>query len=148
MQYRIELISEDRETVEWFGRACWEEVDRGISPLPYELDWDAYLSAESTGNLRYYTVLTDTGVKVGMAVFLISRSLHSKGRYIATSDCLYILPKYRGHGPELLNLIAGDLKQERVSAMFINVKAWMDKKGAFGRVINSRLIEHVYQRGL
>lgn len=148
MKYKIEDAVEDKEYVTETARKCWEEVDQMNGDLPYDLDWDLYKHINDSGMLRYYTVWTDDDEKVGFAAFLINKSLHNKGHFLAVSDCMYIEPKYRGCGEELLSLIIKDMKQEGVSWFSFNVKEWLDKTGTLGKNLGCRLYEHVYQLSL
>jgi GNAT superfamily N-acetyltransferase len=148
MQYMVEDLIEDREYVAAAGDACWREVDQMKGDLQYDLDWEIYTELNDKGQLRYYTVRTDEGRKVGFALFIISPSLHNKGHFVAGSDCMYIEKDYRGCGQELLSLAIDDLKLEGVSWFSFNVKSWLDKSGNLGKDLGCTLYENVYQRSL
>lgn len=148
MIYKIEDAVLDREYVDQAAKKCWDEVDQMKGHLEYELDWDSYAELNDLGMLRYYTVYTDQEEKVGFACFIISKSLHNKGKFIATSDCMYIEPVYRRCGSELLSLIIKDLSEQNVDWFSMNVKAWLDNQGKLGKSIGCTLQEYVYQRGL
>lgn len=138
---------QDKDYIESLAPEFYKEVDQRCSTLDLDIDWDQYINLNTSGMLRYYTVYTEDNVKVGFAVFLIGRSLHNKGKFMATSDVMYIKPGHRGCGAELINLIIDDLRNEGVHWFSVNIKAWLDS-GKLGPAIGCELYEHVLQRGL
>lgn len=146
MQYKIEDLIDDWDEVLRMSELCFDEVDQMKQyDFQFELDYDQYVAMNEAGMLRYYTMYNDNDEKVGFAVFIIGKSLHCKGTFMAQSDGMYIEPEYRGeHFKEFIELIKVDLKSEGVHWFTYTVKSWMDS-GKLGKAIDCELYEHTYQ---
>lgn len=123
INYSIEDIIDQKYNLLSIAEHCWDSVDQlKVKGFKFDPDWDQYAYLNSIGCVRYY-VVKDDDKQVGFAIFLIGKSLHIKGKYIGSSDSIYIYPEYRGIGIEFINLIKKDLKEEGVSFFSINFKS-------------------------
>lgn len=149
MFYSIENLMKDRSFLKKFGGECWEEVDQmGRAGFKFDPDWVEYERLEEAGMLRYYTMYDHSNKnKVGFAIFIIAKSLHCKGKFIANSDSIYIHPRYRGYGTEFLRLIMEDLRAEEIDWFSLHVKAG-DDNGNLAHRIGCEHYENVLQRKL
>lgn len=144
--YKIEDIIESKDALYKIGKECWDEVDQMSKEAPFDPDWDQYEQMNNAGMVRYYTAY-DGNKLIGFGIFVISLSLHSKGMYIASSDCVYLKKPYRGKGAEFINLIQQDLREQKVKRFSLNIKAWMDT-GRLAPAIGCEHYENVLERSL
>jgi GNAT superfamily N-acetyltransferase len=143
--YSVEVFGEIEDEVINMALKAWLEVDsRGAASFNPNIAM--YNKLQEAGALRVYTI-RDKGVMVGCALFLVSESLHSMGKYHAATDFMYIEKDFRGLGSELINLAAQDMKEEGVNWFSFVVKAHADS-GALGEETNATLYEHVYNKRL
>lgn len=123
----------------------WEEVDQRNGDFELDIDMDQYLLLIEAGAYKPYSIRTDDGNLVGYIGVVVTPSLHCKGRKDATTDVMYIHPKYRGYGSNLLTLITDDLKEEGITWFSFITKAWLDE-GNLAEKLGFKLYEKVYQR--
>ena len=146
LTYKIEDMIEGKEALSIIVKECWDEVDQMNTECDVDPDWEQYEQMNNAGMIRYYTVY-DGDELVGFAIFIISLSLHVKGKYIASSDVIYLKKPYRGKGAEFINLIQEDLREQKVQRFSINIKKWVDT-GNLAPAIECEHCENVLQRSL
>ena len=147
MEYLIEDIIAGKEALEVLANQCWDEVDQSNKVLDFDPDWASYAQLNKQGMIRYYGAYGDDHKQEGFAIFLISPSLHCKGKFMATSDSVYLTKGYRAHGTEFINLIIEDLRSEGVHWFSLHLKAWLDS-GKLAKQIGCTHYENVLQRSL
>lgn len=126
----------------------WNEVDqRKEGGFELDIDVELYLQLIELGVYKPYSIRTDEGKLVGYIGVSITPSLHCKGRKDASTDVMYVHPKYRGCGSKLLKLIVEDLKEEGVTWFSFVTKAWLDE-GGLAEELDFKLYETVYQKRL
>ena len=72
----------------------WEEVGRSEDIYPLDLDWKLYQLLEDNNSLKIFTARFE-GKLVGYFTVVVSPSLHSKGKFVAANDAIFLHPNYR-----------------------------------------------------
>ncbi len=91
----------------------WTELqhNRGL-----DIDWDLLVKLDTLNFIRVYT-LGD----VGVAVALLSPSIHERGKRVAVIETIYMERSYRVHSQDFLEYIENELRAEGVHSLTIGL---------------------------
>ena len=72
----------------------WEETEPNQDTIFLDPDWREYARLDQQGILHIFTA-RNGGELIGYCVVMISRSVHHKDHIFASTDVIYVKPKYR-----------------------------------------------------
>lgn len=124
----------------------WAETEPNQDTISLNPDWVEYARLDAAGILHIFTA-RDEGRLIGYCVVMISRSVHHKEHIFASTDVIYVHPKYRqgSTGSDLIKFAEKHCKDGGVSLMTLNMKTEFPFDKLMLRM-GFNLIERVYHK--
>lgn len=72
----------------------WQEVQHDIEEKTLDPDWDTFMILEDRGYLKIFTVRF-SGKLIGYFFATINPDLHTRGKFFASNDAIFLHPDYR-----------------------------------------------------
>ena len=121
---------------------------QSVQGYPLRPNYEAYLSFETQGLLKVFTVRSETKL-VGYSVFFVKRSLHFTDLFEAVHDLLFVHPDYRrgSLGYRFIKWCDDELKSLGVKMVFQNVSYARDFSPLLKR-LGYQIIDVIYARRL
>lgn len=145
--YQAERASDIWDEIQDLLQAHWKEIAH-YQDIPLVPDREAYMAAETQGQLRVYTV-RDTCKLVGYGVFFVKPNIHYSTSLQAVQDILFLSPEYRKGrvGIQLIKHAERALAAEGVQAVYHHVKC-SNQVGRLLARMGYELIDEVYGKRL
>lgn len=124
--------------------AHWEETEvLYLEDLPIDPDYEQYVAREKTGNFLYFTIRhRETKRLVGNLMYLLHRSLHSRGMSVAHEDAFFILRDHRG-GRLAVDLLR--YAEQALASIGVTHAGMSDKEPCGGPDLSRFLTKRGYQ---
>lgn len=124
----------------------WSETEPNQDTIPLDPDWNEYALLDQMGILRIFTARQDTDL-IGYCVVMMSKSIHHKDHLFASTDVIYVKPKFRKSttGAELIKFAEAHCEENGASLMTLNMKVDFPFDGLMQRM-GFNLLERVYHK--
>jgi len=150
MIYKVDRLSNNYDKIFPLVRKAWDEVDQRSEHMKLDPDIDTYTELEDNGMIRLYLVYLDETEQdlVGFLIAIIQPVLHSKSKFQATTDVVYVDPNHRGVGAKLISLAENDLREEGVHWFSFAMKEEWSSHSKLAEKLGFKLNERIYQKVL
>lgn len=125
----------------------WVGASENKDSAPMEWDWVAYQALEETGKLVIYSARTEANELAGVALYVITRSLHHTSLLAAVCDTFSVHRKFQGSGlgSRILSWTEHQLLAKSVNVIYHNFKTSFNKQPLFVE-LGFKEIERVYEK--
>jgi len=126
IDYTIETYETIHIDIEPILEKHYTEVEWAQEFIPLNPDFDKYQDLDERGDIIFLG-MREEGVLVGYATFMLYDHPHHKGTTFASSDLLYIDPKYRGaEVMKFFDWCEANLKEEGADVINVSFKILHD----------------------